>query len=71
VHLKANARQPHRRTHDHDATNGSKAGYRGGGDYEIAALRRSYTFGYERKLAEISDPELLTPLASDCARVDQ
>jgi hypothetical protein len=42
------------------------AGYR-----EIAALRRSYAFGYERNLAEISDPELLTLLASDCAMVDQ
>ena len=48
-----------------------KLGYRGGGYREIAALRRSYTFGHERNLAEISDPELLTPLASDCARVDQ
>lgn len=44
---------------------------RGGGYREIAALRRSYAFGFERILAEISDPELLTPLASDCARVDR
>ena len=57
--------------HDQDATNGSNAGYRGGGYREIAALRRSYAFGYERNLAEISDPELLTLLASDCAMVDQ
>jgi hypothetical protein len=68
---KANAPRPHRRMHDQDATNGSNAGYRGGGYREIAALRRSYAFGYERIRAEISDPELLTPLASDCAMVDQ
>jgi hypothetical protein len=43
----------------------------GGGFRKIAALRRSYAFGYERNLAETSDPELLTLLASDCAMVDQ
>ncbi len=71
MQLKASARRPHRRTHEHDATNESKAGYRCGGHHKIAALRRSYAFGYERNLAEISDPELLTPVASDCAMVDQ
>ena len=71
MQLKASAHRPHRRTHDQEETNRSNAGYRRGGYREIAALRRSYAFGYERNLAEISDPELLTLLASDCAMVDQ
>jgi hypothetical protein len=46
-------------------------------DTEVAGTARSplsdapHAFGYERSLAEISDPELLTLLASDCAKVDQ
>jgi hypothetical protein len=71
VRLKASVLRHHRWTHDHDTTNDSDGGYRGGGYCEIAALRRSYAFGDERGIPEISDPELLTPLASDCAMVDR
>lgn len=42
-----------------------------GGCREIAAFRRPHAFGFEWILAEISDLELLTPLASDCAMVDR
>ncbi len=46
-------------------------------DIEVAGTARlplydaPYAFGSERNPAEISDPELLTLLASDCAMVDQ